>query len=93
MSCSACVSSIQKLVLSCMKSGKEKVFCAGANIRMLAGAEHAHKVNFCKFTNETRNTYEAAQEDSGQNLDCGDQRILRRRRLRAGSGLQPHHAD
>ncbi len=49
-----------------MKSGKERVFCAGANIRMLAGAEHAHKVNFCKFTNETRNTYEAAQADSGQ---------------------------
>ncbi len=49
-----------------MRSGKEKVFCAGANIRMLAGAEHAHKVNFCKFTNETRNTYEAAQADSGQ---------------------------
>ena len=49
-----------------MQSGKDKVFCAGANIRMLAGAEHSHKVNFCKFTNETRNTYEAAQEDSGQ---------------------------
>lgn len=49
-----------------MQSGKEKVFCAGANIRMLGGAEHAHKVNFCKFTNETRNTYEAAEADSGQ---------------------------
>ena len=49
-----------------MQSGKDKVFCAGANIRMLGGAEHAHKVNFCKFTNETRNTYEAAEEDSGQ---------------------------
>ena len=49
-----------------MKSGKEKVFCAGANIRMLGGAEHAHKVNFCKFTNETRNTFEAAEVDSGQ---------------------------
>ncbi|MEM9330327.1 MAG: 2,3-epoxybenzoyl-CoA dihydrolase [Pseudomonadota bacterium] len=49
-----------------MQSGKEKVFCAGANIRMLGGASHAHKVNFCKFTNETRNTYEAAGEDSGQ---------------------------
>ena len=33
-----------------LKSGKDKVFCAGANIRMLAGAAHAHKVNFCKFT-------------------------------------------
>jgi benzoyl-CoA-dihydrodiol lyase len=49
-----------------MKSGKEKVFCAGANIRMLGGASHAHKVNFCKFTNETRNTFEAAEADSGQ---------------------------
>ncbi len=49
-----------------LHSGKDRVFCAGANIRMLGGAEHAHKVNFCKFTNETRNTYEAAAEDSGQ---------------------------
>ncbi|MDX2482166.1 MAG: 2,3-epoxybenzoyl-CoA dihydrolase [Pseudodonghicola sp.] len=49
-----------------MQSGKDKVFCAGANIRMLGGAAHAHKVNFCKFTNETRNTFEAAEEDSGQ---------------------------
>ncbi|MDK3071670.1 2,3-epoxybenzoyl-CoA dihydrolase [Sedimentitalea sp. JM2-8] len=49
-----------------MQSGKDKVFCAGANIRMLGGASHAHKVNFCKFTNETRNTYEAAERDSGQ---------------------------
>ena len=36
-----------------MRSGKDRTFCAGANIRMLAGASHAHKVNFCKFTNET----------------------------------------
>ena len=49
-----------------MQSGKDKVFCAGANIRMLGGAAHSHKVNFCKFTNETRNAYEAAEEDSGQ---------------------------
>ncbi|MEO0666222.1 MAG: 2,3-epoxybenzoyl-CoA dihydrolase, partial [Pseudomonadota bacterium] len=49
-----------------MRSGKDRVFCAGANIRMLAGAAHSHKVNFCKFTNETRNTYEAADVDSGQ---------------------------
>ncbi len=49
-----------------MKSGKEQVFCAGANIRMLGGAAHSHKVNFCKFTNETRNTFEAAEADSGQ---------------------------
>ncbi|MCP5075561.1 MAG: 2,3-epoxybenzoyl-CoA dihydrolase [Rhodobacteraceae bacterium] len=49
-----------------MQSGKVGVFCAGANIRMLSGAAHSHKVNFCKFTNETRNTYEAAEADSGQ---------------------------
>ncbi len=49
-----------------LRSGKDNVFCAGANIRMLAGAGHGHKVNFCKFTNETRNTYEAAGADSGQ---------------------------
>ena len=53
-----------------MQSAKDKVFCAGANIRMLGGAAHAHKVNFCKFTNETRNTYEAALQDSGQNYIC-----------------------
>ncbi|MEM7256279.1 MAG: 2,3-epoxybenzoyl-CoA dihydrolase [Pseudomonadota bacterium] len=49
-----------------MQSGKDRVFCAGANIRMLGGASHTHKVNFCKFTNETRNTYEAAEADSQQ---------------------------
>ena len=49
-----------------LKSGKDKVFCAGANIRMLAGAAHAHKVNFCKFTNETRNAIENAEFESGQ---------------------------
>ncbi len=49
-----------------LRSGKEGVFCAGANIRMLAGADHAHKVNFCKFTNETRNAFEAAGRESGQ---------------------------
>src|SRR6266550_3916703 len=39
---------------------------AGVNIRMLAGATHAHKVNFCKFTNETRNGLEDSSENSGQ---------------------------
>jgi len=42
------------------------MFCAGANIRMLAAASHAHKVNFCKFTNETRNAIEDASRFSGQ---------------------------
>jgi benzoyl-CoA-dihydrodiol lyase len=47
-------------------SGKDKVFCAGANIRMLAAASHEWKVNFCKFTNETRNGIEDATQNSGQ---------------------------
>jgi len=49
-----------------IRSGKNRVFCAGANIRMLAGSTHAHKVNFCKFTNETRNGLEDSSENSGQ---------------------------
>src|SRR5512146_224810 len=47
-------------------SGKEKIFCAGANIRMLASSPHGWKVNFCKFTNETRNGIEDATANSGQ---------------------------
>lgn len=47
-------------------SGKDKVFCAGANIRMLAASSHEWKVNFCKFTNETRNGMEDATAHSGQ---------------------------
>jgi benzoyl-CoA-dihydrodiol lyase len=47
-------------------SGKAKIFCAGANIRMLAGSSHPWKVNFCKFTNETRNGIEDATANSGQ---------------------------
>lgn len=46
--------------------GLEKMFCAGANIRMLAQSTHAWKVNFCKFTNETRNGIEDATANSGQ---------------------------
>ena len=53
-----------------LKSGKDRVFCAGANIRMLAGASHAHKVNFCKFTNETRNGMEDSSVNSGQKFLC-----------------------
>ena len=51
-------------------SGHERVFCAGANIRMLAQAEHTLKVNFCKFTNETRNSIEDASANSGQRYIC-----------------------
>ncbi|MEA3074612.1 MAG: benzoyl-CoA-dihydrodiol lyase [Alphaproteobacteria bacterium] len=57
-----------KVVL--LRSGKPRVFCAGANIRMLAGATHAHKVNFCKFTNETRNGIEEASETSSLATIC-----------------------
>ena len=53
-----------------LRSAKSRVFCAGANIRMLAGASHAHKVNFCKFTNETRNAIEDASRNSGLAFVC-----------------------
>ncbi len=53
-----------------LRSAKNRVFCAGANIRMLAGASHAHKVNFCKFTNETRNAIEDASRSSGLAFVC-----------------------
>lgn len=49
-----------------IRSGRDRVFCAGANIRMLSQSTHAHKVNFCKFTNETRNSIEDASAFSGQ---------------------------
>src|SRR5690349_22894433 len=49
-----------------MTGGLERMFCAGANIRMLAQSSHAWKVNFCKFTNETRNGIEDATATSGQ---------------------------
>ncbi|HXT79928.1 MAG TPA: 2,3-epoxybenzoyl-CoA dihydrolase [Acetobacteraceae bacterium] len=49
-----------------LRSGKPNVFCAGANIRMLSKASHGHKVNFCKFTNETRLAIEDAGAHSGQ---------------------------
>ncbi len=49
-----------------IRSGKDNVFCAGANIAALARASHQHKVNFCKFTNETRLAIEDASEHSDQ---------------------------
>src|SRR5262249_13043494 len=48
-----------------LTSGRDRVFCAGANIRMLAAASHHEKVNFCKFSNETRNELEDAAAHSG----------------------------
>ena len=49
-----------------IRSGKERVFSAGANIYMLASSSHPYKVNFCKFTNETRLAMEEASRESGQ---------------------------
>jgi len=51
-------------------SAKDRVFCSGANISMLGQSSHAHKVNFCKFTNETRNGIEDASNHSGQTYIC-----------------------
>src|ERR1700704_1581010 len=60
-----------------LTSGKERIFCAGANIRMLSQSSHGWKVNFCKFTNETRSAIEDATASSrqvwlaGVNGPCG----------------------
>ena len=48
-----------------LTSARERIFCSGANIFMLGKSSHAWKVNFCKFTNETRNSIEDASENSG----------------------------
>ena len=69
-----------------------KVFCAGANIQMLAGSTHGHKVNFCKFTNETRNGIEDATANVRPDVDRRRQRHRGRRRLRAGAGLRRDRA-
>ena len=53
-----------------LTSAKERVFCAGANIKMLGQSDHRFKVNFCKFTNETRNAMEDASANSGQTYIC-----------------------
>ncbi len=58
-----CHPEVRAVVLT---SARDRVFCAGANIGMLAGASHSQKVNFCKFTNETRNGIEDATACSGQ---------------------------
>ena len=54
---------VRSVVIS---SGIQGMFCAGANIRMLGTSSHSHKVNFCKFTNETRNSIEDASQHSRQ---------------------------
>ena len=58
---------VQTVVIA---SNKERVFCAGANIAFLGLSSHQQKVNFCKFTNETRNAIEDASRHSGQTYLC-----------------------
>src|SRR5262245_32824769 len=53
-----------------LTSAKDRVFCAGANIRMLSQSSHGFKVNFCRFTNETRNAIEEATSESRQAYLC-----------------------
>src|SRR6516164_7612927 len=60
----------QEVQVVVLQSGKDRVLCAGAHIRMLAGSSHVHKVNFCKFTNETRNAMEDASGGSSQKYIC-----------------------
>ena len=67
-----------------LTSGKDRVFCAGANIKMLAGSSHEHKVNFCKFTNETRNASRTPTENSPARPTSAPSTVRRRRRLRVG---------
>src|SRR5438093_195738 len=76
-----------------LTSGKERVFCAGANIRMLATSPHSWKVNFCKFTNETRNGMEDASAHSGQTYLAalnGPASGERHRRRADRAGQAPH---
>ena len=51
-------------------SALERVFCSGANIRMLSQSQHAEKVNFCKFTNETRNSMEDDSDNAAKKYIC-----------------------
>jgi benzoyl-CoA-dihydrodiol lyase len=53
-----------------IRSQRDRVFCSGANINMLGLSSHDHKVNFCKFTNETRLAMEDASQHSGQGYIC-----------------------
>ena len=66
-------------------SARERVFCSGANIFMLGVSSHAWKVNFCKFTNETRNGLEDSSRVRRPEVPRRRQRLVRRRRLRAGA--------
>ncbi|MFN7930118.1 MAG: enoyl-CoA hydratase-related protein [Blastocatellia bacterium] len=66
MPSNACAFEHPEVRVVIVTSLKPRMFCAGANIYMLGGASHAHKVNFCKFTNETRCAIEDASQHSGQ---------------------------
>ena len=72
-------------------SARERVFCSGANIFMLGVSGHAWKVNFCKFTNETRNGLEDSSKHEGLEVSRRRQRLVRRRRLRAGARMRRDH--
>ena len=64
------------------------MFCAGANIYMLGTSSHAWKVNFCKFTNETRNGMEDSSDTAGCKFLAAVNGTCAGRRLRAGAGLR-----
>jgi benzoyl-CoA-dihydrodiol lyase len=68
----------------------ERVFCAGANIQMLAGSSHDHKVNFCKFTNETRLGIE---DSSSTNRSCSAIATARRSRSSTPAPATPSKAS
>ena len=74
-----------------LTGGTPKVFCAGANIQMLAGSTHHHKVNFCKFTNETRMAIEDATRELPPGVAGRGQRYGGGRRLRVGAGMRRDH--
>ncbi len=71
-----------------LTSLKPRIFCAGANIFMLGSSSHGFKVNFCKFTNETRLGMEDLSASQRRQVPRSPQRHLCRRRLRAGPGLR-----
>ena len=66
MPSSGSASSIREVRAVVLTSAKDRVFSAGANIPMLSRSSHIDKVNFCKFTNETRNAIEDASANAGQ---------------------------
>src|SRR3981189_1452684 len=70
-----------------IRSQRDRIFCSGANINMLGLSSHDHKVNFCKFTNETRLAIEDASEHSGQRYICSINSIAARRGHAAGPAL------